>query len=517
MAKLKLASKAAKAKAAAAALKIKTGASTAAVKDMYMNHASNTGWATSSDVNAGEYVPYRISLDYLKLLYMYRGSWLVRAIVDTVPEDMLKEFPTVVSQVTPEQIADFDRVVSKTMTLQKMIEGMKWGRLFGGAIAIMILSGDDQKDLSKPLVLDDIELDSYRGLIIVDRWSGVNPSSELISNLDNPAEYGLPIYYSVTTEVSQTFKVHHSRVLRFIGRDLPLFEKQIQTYWGMSEIEAVFQELQRRDFIEAGIADLMSRAHVFVMKEPMLAQMLSGVGLTQQQLTDYINRVRAVSETVSTNGFLTLGEGAEFYSHTYTFAGLRDVHDAAMENVSGAADIPMQRLGRDAQGLGNSGEGPLQVYYDKTEQRRAHQLGPQTDKLMPVIAMSTWGEVPKDFAYKFAPIRSMTAKEKASLGKDTMEPIFDAFDKGLLGRQTTLREMKGLSTETGLFTNITDEMIEDADDTLLSPDLALTGEDPDLLGDGGGAPKPGKKDAGAKDSWPLWMKNLRRWMDGSQA
>ena len=193
-----------------------------AVKDMYSNPISNTGAGTSSAVNGGFYFPYRISLDYITLLSLYRGSWICRAVIDTIPEDMLKTFPTITSEIDPEQLNEFNKAITSTATLQKLIEGMKWGRLFGGAIGIMILAGDQHRDLSQPLKLEDVDPGSYRGLIIVDRWSGVSPSAELISNIENPSEYGLPVAYQVTTEVSQTFVVHHSRVLRFTGRDLPL-------------------------------------------------------------------------------------------------------------------------------------------------------------------------------------------------------------------------------------------------------------------------------------------------------
>ena len=127
-----------------------------AVADMYSNPAANLGFGSSSQVNAGRYVPYRISLDYLQLLYMYRGSWIVRAIVDTMPEDMLKEFPSLETEQKAEDIAEFDKMVADTRTLQKMIEGLKWGRLFGGALAIMIIKGHN--NLSAPLELDDVEL-----------------------------------------------------------------------------------------------------------------------------------------------------------------------------------------------------------------------------------------------------------------------------------------------------------------------------------------------------------------------
>lgn len=462
-----------------------------AAADMYANPLANIGFGSTTGANGGDYVPYRISLDYQKLLNIYRGSWIVRAIVDTIPEDMLKEFPSLEIDAQPDEIEDFERVVAKTMTLQKVIEGLKWGRLFGGAIAIMILSGESQKNLELPLKLDDIQPDSYRGLIIVDRWSGVSPSSELISNIDNPAEYGLPEYYEVTTEVSQNFRVHHSRVLRFIGRDLPLFEKQIQTYWGMSEIECVFEDLKRYDYCLAGIADLIARANVFVMKEPMLAQMISGVGMTQRQYADYAARTQAVSQSIATNGFLALSKDGELQSQTYSFGGLADIGKLLMTQMCGASGYPMSRLfGQSNTGLGQSGEGDLQTYYDSVDQKRRRELRPIFDKLIPVICMSTYGEVPEDLDYNFPAIRSVTDDEKANLADKATKSITDAYTADLLTKREARREMQRSSGSNGLFSGITDAAVQATPDKFASEmgagelDLPEDGEDQKQLGDG---------------------------------
>lgn len=480
-----------------------------AVADMYANPAANTGFASSSLVNGGVYVPYRISLDYMQLLNMYRGSWKVRNIIDCVPEDMLKAFPTLQTEVDATDIIEFNKMVADTMTLQKLVEGLKWGRLFGGALGIIILAGEGQKNLSKPLKLDDVEPGSYRGLIIVDRWSGVSPSSQLISNIDHPAEYGLPEHYDVTTEVSQTFKVHHTRVLRFTGRDLPLFEKQIQTYWGMSELEAILQELQRSDYIDSGTADLVARASILVMKEPMLAQMLSGLSLTQQQYTDYQMRMRAVSESITTNGIMAIGsdDGCDIIPMSYSFAGLRDIHDASTENLSGASGIPVERWGKPISGLGNTGEGSLQVYYDNTDQKRNREVRPILNKLIPIMCMSQWGEVPDDLDYTFAPMRTMSSKEQAELAKAKTEPVFKALEMGVIADKTALQELKGMSSEIGIFTNISEELIEAASEELVKQDV------PPALGDGNdenedelkeNAPGPG----GVKDAIAKWWKKV---------
>lgn len=427
---------------------------------MYSNIPANTGFLSTSLVNGGTYEPFRISLDYQKLLNIYRGSWIIRAIVDTMPEDMLKDFPALEIDADKEDIEDFDRVIASTHTLQKLIEGLKWGRLFGGAIALIILAGEGQRDLSKPLDLGSVPLDSYRGLIIVDRWSGVSPSSELVSDIHNPAEYGLPKYYQVTTEVGQNFTVHHSRVLRFIGRDLPLFEKQIQTYWGMSEIECVYEDMRRYDFTLSGIADLVSRAHVLVMKEPMLAQMLSGVGLTQTQMNDYLLRMKAVSESISTNGVFCLGKDGELQSQTYSFGGLSDIGHMFMLQMCGAAGYPMSRLfGQTHTGLGQSGEGDLQTYYDAIDQKRKRELRPIFDKLIPIICMSTFGEVPGDLDYAFPAVRSVTEKERADLAAKATEAISGAYIADLITKRQAVRDLARSGELHGMF-QIPDEDIQ---------------------------------------------------------
>jgi phage-related protein (TIGR01555 family) len=476
---------------ARAALKLKAAPQQSGAKDLYSNQAANTGWLSTSQVNAGRHIPFRISLDYQRLVFMYRGSWIIRAIVDKKPHLQHKQFPTILSEVTPEQITEFNRVVAETATLQKYIEGRKWGRLYGGALGIIIIEGDN--DLMKPLDVSKILPGSYKGMIIVDRWSGMSPSSDLITDLSNPSEYGLPVSYQVYTEASQNLEVHHSRCLRFVGRDLPLFEKQIETYWGMSEIECVLDELQRYDFGMAGVADLISRANVLCFKEPMLAQMLSGVNMTQQQYADYVARMTAVSETISTNGLFALGDEGELFQHSYTFGGLSDVMKMQMTAMCGAAGYPFSVLFGDTQtGLGQSNEGDLQNFYDECDQERKQKDRPLFDKLIPIICMSTWGEIPEDLDYTFAPMRTLNSKEKAELAKSYSETITGYANAGLFSQRTALLEVQTTSAETGVGTNVTDAEIEAASDEVIIGDIPS--EPNERVEDG-------TKEAGAKDAW----------------
>ena len=118
-----------------------------AAADAYSNPAARLGYGTPNLVEGAEYVSSRISLDYQKLLNLYRGSWIIRNVVDVFAEDMLKDFPELVTQAAPGDLADFAKIVDTTNTEQKLLECLKLGRLFGGSIGVICIKGD--KDLKK--------------------------------------------------------------------------------------------------------------------------------------------------------------------------------------------------------------------------------------------------------------------------------------------------------------------------------------------------------------------------------
>ena len=61
-------------------------------------------------------------------------------------------------------------------------------------------------------------------------------------------------------------RVHHSRVLRFIGRELPYMEMQRESFWGASELEHIWDELQKRSATSANIAQLVFQANITTLK-----------------------------------------------------------------------------------------------------------------------------------------------------------------------------------------------------------------------------------------------------------
>jgi phage-related protein (TIGR01555 family) len=431
--------------------------------DAFSNPSARLGYGTPNMTEGAQYPLTRLTRNYLLLVSLYRSNWIVRKVIDTKAEDMLKNGWRINSQVSPAQIDKYEQVMTATGTVPKLIEALSWSRLYGGAGALIVIEGEE--DLEKPLKADDIELDSYRGLLVFDRWSGISPGAKLNQDINDPLSFGLPDFYQLTIE-SGTRNVHHSRILRFTGRKLPRWELQAEQYWGVSEVEIMFEELKKRDNTSWNIASLVFRANILGLRQKDLSQMLSGISSNADAAKRFYQTLQAQSELISNQGIMVLPEEGGLETHPYGFGGISDVYQNFMLDICGATEYTMTRLfGRTISGLGQSNEGDEHQYYDHVSQLQRQQLDPVLrHQLLPIIAVSTWGKVPKDFNWSFNPVRSMSAEDQAELGSKSTDAIDKVFNSGIIGRKTALQELQQQSDITGLFSNITDEMVAEAEE-----------------------------------------------------
>lgn len=404
----------------------------------------------------------RMTRDYNTLNSLYRSHWIVRRIIDTIPEDMCRNFLTIHSDLQPDDISKIDKAWKKNGLKSKILHGLKWGRLYGGAVGIIMIDGHEDI-LDEPLDIDDVMPGAFAGLAIVDRWTGAYPSLEIIEDINDP-EFGLPQYYNVTMEGGELLKIHHSRIIRFIGRKLPYWEELAETHWGASEVEVVFDELRKRDTVSWNIAQLVFLANLRVLKMSDLGEVLAVGNAAAQQ--DLYNTLQAQNWLQSNMGVYVMGKEDGFETHEYSFSGLDDIYESFMMDVAGACQIPVTKLfGRSPDGMNATGESDMQNYYETIQEAQDSTLAPIIDKLLPIICMSEFGQLIDDLEYSFNPIRTPSDKETADLSAKKTTAILDVFNAGVISQKTALMELKQMSNITGLFTNITDEDIEKADDT----------------------------------------------------
>ncbi|MEE0508726.1 DUF1073 domain-containing protein [Phascolarctobacterium succinatutens] len=451
--------------------------------DAFTNVLARLGAGTPNLLEGTEYSLQRLSRDFNQLNALYRESWIIRRIIDVIPSDMLKNWITITSGIDPDVEKKLSISLRRTQLIDKLKRGMQWGRLYGGALGVMLVKHQGY-NLSQPLRLDWIMPGDFAGLLIFDRWNGVNPSNELIEDISDP-DYGYPKYYTVTDPAGGgSVKIHHSRVIRFTGNTLPFWEEIAEMQWGASVVESVFDELKKRDNVSWNIAQLTFMANIRVLKMQDLGQLLAATDSESQ--AELLRTLEAQNMLLNNMGMQVMDAADGLETHQYTFGGLADCYQQFIMDISGAAEIPVTKLfGRSPSGLNATGESDLQNYYDMIAEKQEAVLRPILNKVLPPFIISTIGSLPKDFDFDFDPVAEPSDKERADLAKCGTDNVVAAYNAGLISQRTALKELKQQSERTGVWTNITDEDIERASDSVEQP-----GEMGGMFGGMGGEAAP---------------------------
>ena len=451
--------------------------------DAFTNVLARLGAGTPNLLEGTEYSLQRLSRDFNQLNALYRESWIIRRIIDVIPSDMLKNWITITSGIDPDVEKKLSISLRRTQLIDKLKRGMQWGRLYGGALGVMLVKHQGY-NLSQPLRLDWIMPGDFAGLLIFDRWNGVNPSNELIEDISDP-DYGYPKYYTVTDPAGGgSVKIHHSRVIRFTGNTLPFWEEIAEMQWGASVVESVFDELKKRDNVSWNIARLTFMANIRVLKMQDLGQLLAATDSESQ--AELLRTLEAQNMLLNNMGMQVMDAADGLETHQYTFGGLADCYQQFIMDISGAAEIPVTKLfGRSPSGLNATGESDLQNYYDMIAEKQEAVLRPILNKVLPPFIISTIGSLPKDFDFDFDPVAEPSDKERAYLAKCGTDNVVAAYNAGLISQRTALKELKQQSERTGVWTNITDEDIERASDSVEQP-----GEMGGMFGGMGGEAAP---------------------------
>lgn len=435
-----------------------------ATRDSYTNPMARLGFGQPNLLEQTEYPLTRMTQNYALINSLYRNDWIAKRIIDTIPEDMVKNWYEITSQVSPDQTAALSAVERRTHIRQRILEGLRWGRLYGGAAGIIIIDGQEDM-LHTPLDLRMVMPGQFKGLIIADRWNGIYPGNTLVQDINDP-DFGTPDVYRFAlseTEIAQGITVHHSRVVRFVSNRLPYVERVAEQYWDTSELEHVYTELNKRNTTSANIANLIFQANLKTMKVGDLGQMLTSVSPQVQR--DIYSRLMISNYLMNSMGINLMDREDDFQTHQYTFAGLSDIYETFMLDIAGASRIPVTKLfGRSPAGMNATGESDINNYYDEVHQKQESDLRPVIEKLLPVICMSTWGAVPDDLDFRFKPIRDTSDEERANLIQQSAAAITSVYQAGIISQRSALKELRQSGMSYGMWSNITDEDIEKADD-----------------------------------------------------
>jgi uncharacterized protein len=432
---------------------------TATTKDGFANFTARMGLGAQNVLSDSTYIFNPLTRNRMKLEAMYRGSWIVGAAVDAIAEDMTRAGISIKGDSAPEKIEQMQVAMTRLGVWHSLLEVIKWGRLYGGAVAMIVIDGQDP---STPLNVNTVGRDQFRGLKVFDRWQ-LRPSLQnmVLEGMD----YGLPEFYDVISNIAtgqvSNLRLHHSRVIRQIGIQLPAMQAITEEWWGESVIERMYDRLVSFDAATAGAANLIQKAHLRTVQIDKLREVLAAGGKAEENLLQMFHHMRMLQ---TNEGLTLLDKEDTFQAHSYTFSGLSDMILQFGQQIAGATGIPLVRLfGQSPAGLNSTGESDLRMYYDNVAAQQESRLRDGLMRVLQVMHQSLFGTpAPQSFDFDFVPLWQTSSKEKADIATAITTTVSTAFEKGIIDQATALQELKQSSESTGVFSNITQEEIDQA-------------------------------------------------------
>lgn len=430
-----------------------------ATADGFLNLAARMGLRADT-VNAdATYVFDLLTKNRVKLEAMYRGSWIVGAAIDSVAEDMTRAGIQIKGSDDPDRIEKMQSALSRIGVWGALLDAIKWARLYGGALALIVIDGQDP---ASPLDPDTITVGQFKGLKVYDRWQLQPDLNNLVSGgIDD----GLPMYYDVIADITTgrvgNVRIHYTRAVRLIGIQLPAYQAIAEQLWGESVIERLHDRLVAFDSATSGAMNLLQRAHLRTVRIDKLREVLAAGGQAEENLLRMFHHMRYLQ---TNEGITLLDKEDEFETYQYSFSGISDMILQFGQQISGALGIPLVRLfGQSPAGLNSTGESDLRTYYDNIAAQQESRLREGLERILRVLHHSLFGEAPPpNFDFDFTPLWQTSTKEKADIAATVTSTVVQAFEAGIIDQATAMKELRASAESTAIFTNIEESAIEQA-------------------------------------------------------
>lgn len=455
------------------------------VVDSFVNFAQKMGIGADNPTTSSSYGFNPITRNRTMLEWIHRGSWLGGVAIDVVAEDMTRMGISLKGTLKPDQIEKIDEAATQLGIWTSLKETIQWSRLYGGALAFMMIDGQKPET---PLRLDTIGKGQFKGLMPLDRWM-VEPSLNDVVTEYGP-HIGMPKFYTVVAVAPAlpSMKIHYSRVIRLEGIRLPYWQRLMENLWGISILERLYDRMVAFDSATTGASQLVYKSYLRTIKVKGLREVVAAGGPALNGLAGYVDMMRRFQNI---EGITMLDGEDEFEAHGHqAFSGLSDALTQFGQQISGALQIPLVRLfGQSPAGF-STGDTDLRMYYDSIKQQQEKDLKVGVTRVYRAIAQSEGLAVPDGFGIEFKSLWQLTETDKANIASTVCDAVIKAQEGGLLSDQAAMKELRQSSTVTGIFSNITDEDIDQAED-VPAPEPELV---PGISTEAGNIPAGERKD-----------------------
>lgn len=347
----------------------------------------------------------------------YEANGLFARIIDTPAEEAIVHgfsLPGLSAKDSSFAMASLDELD----WIEVATTGIKWARLFGGAVAVMLIN--DGRQLSEPVdwknirSIDDIR--TYDRSLVQPDYSNIYSYDPRDPFGSRGSRLGKPEYYTISS-VYGTFTVHESRLLIFRNGELPeRSSASVYRLWGVPEYVRLHRAIRDASTAHGNASKMLDRSVQAVYSMNGLASELA----TEEGEKRVLKRLQTIDLARGLLGTIVIDSDEHYDFRTFGFSGVSDVIDATCNFLSALTSIPQTILfGRSPAGLNATGRSDLENFYSYVGQIQRRMLRGNLRYLLSVIFQAgvATGEVDSvpNINVQFSSLWSMSEAEKAEI------------------------------------------------------------------------------------------------------
>ncbi len=379
-----------------------------------------------------------ISLHPVLLTFLFKTYGVLAKTVTLPVEDAYRSngFALECDIMNDKELLKFQQEAYRVIPFIK--KSRNWARLFGGSALICL----DGKSLKEPLLFDNLQGRQIK-FIAADRWQlSYSLSSVNIRGgqwtLSNYQNFGATNIAKELGDEASTLVIDDSRVKILHGVDSPFITNNMVQGWGLSVYEQIFKEMSTYFKGQNAFFELLDESKIDVIKlAAMDLALSSSAGERALEKT-----VDLIARSQNYKSKLLLSTNDQYEQKQISFGGLDGVSREIRAMISGASNIPVNKLwGEGVTGFG-SGQDSLENYNSLIETSIRTPDSDIWEWVLKILSYSLFGVYEEgSITQSWNPLRVLSSIDEQNINDHKFANIMQLFDRKLLTPQETMEAL----------------------------------------------------------------------------
>lgn len=233
-----------------------------------------------------------------------------------------------------------------------------------------------------------------------------------------------PDWYRPSVWFVMGTRVHHTRLLTFIGREVPDMLKPAYFFGGLSLTQMAKPYVDNWLQTRQSVNDIITSFTTWVLKTNMSAQLQKGGEALY-------NRAEIFNELRNNRGLMMVDKNEEEFANVaVALSDLDKLQAQSQEHMASVSGIPLVKLlGIQPAGLNATADGEIRVFYDWVHAYQEALFHANLTKVLQFVQLSLFGEIDDDIGFEFETLWDTDEREKADIEKvkaETGQVLIDA-------------------------------------------------------------------------------------------